>query len=246
MNNTALGGFLQWTVFLLLTAIVALGMSWWLWAQVDFAYPWLHDHAGIAENITQYAPHNTLRPQFDTTSTTERIRLFHGIVVAIHQHGQGLAELTYHDGTGQPLNTLLTPPEVLHLQDVANLIDKLRNIVLVAFGCWGVLLAVLWHQRTALPSVKQLCAGIGAVGVLCVVVLSLGAVNVFYQLHEWIFPAGHQWFFYYEQSLMSMMMKAPDLFGYIALMLAGSAGLISIVILWGYQHLTKPRILPSA
>jgi hypothetical protein len=34
-----------------------------------------------------------------------------------------------------------------------------------------------------------------------------------------VFPEGHQWFFYYQDSLMSTLMKAPYLFGYIALAL---------------------------
>ncbi|MFN2223885.1 MAG: DUF1461 domain-containing protein, partial [Candidatus Promineifilaceae bacterium] len=32
----------------------------------------------------------------------------------------------------------------------------------------------------------------------------------------WICPPGHQWFFYYQDSLMTTMMKAPVLFAGIA------------------------------
>ena len=39
-------------------------------------------------------------------------------------------------------------------------------------------------------------------------------------MHEWVFPAEHQWFFYYQESLMTVLMKAPDLFGAIAILIA--------------------------
>ena len=58
----------------------------------------------------------------------------------------------------------------------------------------------------------------------------VGAEPLFYQLHHWWFPAGHQWFFYYEESLMSMMMKAPDLFGAIAAIWLALA--VTLLLLW--------------
>jgi hypothetical protein len=233
--------FTQWLVFLLLTFLVALAVSWAVLAKVDFAYPWLHDHAGMAQNITQYAPHNPIKPHFDQTTAAERARLFHGIVVAIHQHGQGLAELTYHDASGKPLNTLLTNAEVVHLQDVAHLLDKVKVATLLVMGLWTVMLAGLVYFRQALPSTPQLLLGLLGVSIVSAVVLSLGAVEVFYQLHVWIFPQGHQWFFYYEESLMSMMMKAPDLFGYIAMMLVALALCLSVAMLWAYRGLVSRR-----
>ena len=242
MSWITLWRFMQWTVFLTLTFGVAFSVSWLLLAQVDFAYPWLHDHAGLAENIRQYAPHNPIKPHFDATTAAERARLFHGIVLAIHQHGHGLAELTYHNAHGQALDTLLTPAEVVHLQDVANLMDKIRYAAVVVGILWLMQFASMAYYRCALPSLKQLGLGILALVGGSAVVLSLGAVRVFYQLHEWIFPQGHQWFFYYEESLMSMMMKAPDLFGYIAIMLVVLALLISVVLLWGYVRLSQARV----
>jgi hypothetical protein len=61
--------------------------------------------------------------------------------------------------------------------------------------------------------------------------LLIGPVKAFYWLHTLVFPPGHEWFFYYEDSLMSTMMKAPDLFGYIALLWASLSLLLLIVSL---------------
>jgi uncharacterized membrane protein len=58
--------------------------------------------------------------------------------------------------------------------------------------------------------------------------LTVGFREVFYAFHEAIFPPDHQWFFYYQDSLMSTMMKAPFLFGYIAAALVA----LALVYLW--------------
>lgn len=59
-----------------------------------------------------------------------------------------------------------------------------------------------------------LCISLFAVGVLLA-----GAKKFFYWLHTIVFPADHQWFFYYEESLMSTLMKAPALFAPISILL---------------------------
>ena len=76
----------------------------------------------------------------------------------------------------------------------------------------------------------QAARGFGALlGALMVVVI--GAKDVFYALHEWVFPSDHQWFFFYQDSLMSTMMKAPDFFGYVAAALVSLALIILCLIL---------------
>jgi hypothetical protein len=64
-----------------------------------------------------------------------------------------------------------------------------------------------------------------------VLVWALGAKKVFYQLHVWIFPEGHQWFFYYQESLMSTLMKAPDLFAGIGIAIFLGAILLFVLML---------------
>jgi hypothetical protein len=58
----------------------------------------------------------------------------------------------------------------------------------------------------------------------------VGWVEVFYAAHRWIFPDDHQWFFFYQESLMSTMMQAPDLFLYIGISMAILALLAFILL----------------
>ncbi len=69
----------------------------------------------------------------------------------------------------------------------------------------------------------------------------IGPTKVFYWGHEVVFPENNQWFFYYEDSLMSTMMKAPALFGPIAGQL-----LFCTLILWMQFMFLSKRLLRSA
>ena len=71
--------------------------------------------------------------------------------------------------------------------------------------------------------------------------LLIGAKRVFYSLHDLIFPAEHQWFFYYQDSLMSTMMKAPDFFAYVAAALAVLAiGLLWLILFAASGYTSRP------
>ncbi len=207
---------LYWSLFLLLSFIVTLPASWWVLAKVDFFYPILHDAIQIDEHIKHYAPRNQMyRPDFELTDKQTRVELFHGIVQAIQNKGEGLEQLAYQDIEKQNVQ-LLTNAETIHLQDVANLLDFLKSVVIVAALLWIALILFIFFRRIKIPNAKQLLLNSLLILLICSGILLLGPEKVFNQLHIWIFPDDHQWFFYYEESLMSTMMKAPDLFGYIA------------------------------
>ncbi len=72
---------------------------------------------------------------------------------------------------------------------------------------------------------------------VAILVVVIGPVKVFYALHELLFPDGHQWFFYYQESLMSTMMKAPELFGWIAMEWALLAILCFVLLQLGGSRL---------
>jgi uncharacterized membrane protein len=216
-----------WGFFLILSFIITLPVSWWLLAKVDFAYPVLYESIGIPAHIDQYAPRNYKgKLHFEQTSKGERISLFHEIITEIQSDGSGLDKLSYIDRTNKRSITLFTKAEVIHLQDVANLLTKLKIFVLSLAVFWLVVLFILWQRKKSLPSSKQLILSSLLIVLVAGLLLLLGPEAIFNQLHIWIFPDNHQWYFYYEESLMSTMMKAPDLFAYIA----GMWAFVSIVL----------------
>jgi len=206
-----------WAILLLAALPASLLASWQLLSSADFLYPLWYDVIGIDRTIAEYGPKNRYREHFELTTREERSRLFAAIVAGIHDGGQGLETLTYHDARGQAVAPLLRSPEITHLRDVARLVDGLYRLGLGAIAVWIIALAWLWRMRLPPPPLGRYFAGLGLLaGVLTFAVIAIGAKKVFYTAHTLIFPAGHQWFFYYEESLMTMLMKAPDLFAAIA------------------------------
>jgi hypothetical protein len=165
----------------------------------------------------EYGPKNRYRNHFELTTREERTRLFAAIVTGTHDGGQGLESLTYHDARGNPVAPLLRSPEITHLRDVARLVEWFYRIGLGAVLIWMLALAQLWRLRLPPPPLGHYLAGLAiAAAGLVLGILAVGPTRVFYIAHTLIFPAGHPWFFYYEESLMTMLMKAPDLFAAIA------------------------------
>ncbi|MBB5021450.1 DUF1461 domain-containing protein [Desulfurispira natronophila] len=207
----------------------ALLLSWNGLARTNFFYPLWHHTLEIEAHIQEYAPQNYYnREDFAQTTSLEHQRLFALIVHGIHGRTD-MAAIEYQDSKATPLNTLLRPEEVGHLEDVATIVQKLRRagviVLVVTVGglCW------LRYCGGNLPRPKNVLLGIaGGSGALTVAVLVLGPVRVFYQLHEWFFPPDNPWFFYYQESLMTTLMKAPDIFGAIAVLWALSALLLFI------------------
>ncbi|MFO1349349.1 MAG: DUF1461 domain-containing protein [Gammaproteobacteria bacterium] len=213
-----------WTAFMALTLLAALFLVWQLLARADYGYPLWYEVIGIDQTIARYGPRNRYREDFETTTKAERVRLFAELAAAVRHHGEGLEALTYHDPSGKAIAPLLTAPEIQHLRDVARLFAGLWMVGWVALAGWLALVGALRWRGYRLPALKQLLLGtvLGSV-LVALVVTALGPVRVFYRLHTWIFPPDHPWFFYYEDSLMTMMMQAPVIFGWIALAWAALA-----------------------
>jgi len=206
-----------WTILLLSALPASLLTGWQLLVSTDFLYPLWYDVIGIDRTIAEYGPKNRYRDHFEVTTREERTRLFAAIVAGIHDGGQGLETLTYHDALGNPVAPLLRPPEITHLRDVARLVDGMYRLGIGAAMVWLIALVWLWRLRLPPPPLGRYFAGLGLLAVVSMLaVVVIGTKKVFYTAHTLIFPAGHQWFFYYEESLMTMLMKAPDLFAAIA------------------------------
>ena len=210
---------------------LSMFFGWVTLAQANFMYSGLYEVMSLDETIAQYGPENRYKKGFELTTDEERFRIFAEIVTAIHQDGEGLDEIRYHNAQGKVLDTLLRPPEVVHLQDVANLLDKLAMASWCVLFLTAMLVIYMFKQRAlSFSALKLFWKTLAGVVVLGVVVVLYGAEDVFYQWHTLVFPKGHQWFFYYQDSLMTTMMRAPDLFAAIAVLWV-SLGLIYFFVL---------------
>lgn len=226
--------------FTLLTLLVALTFSWVVMAKQNFWYGIWHDYTGIGTGIDTYGPLNRFKPGFGDTTRDQRIQLFAEINTAVHHGGDGLEAIRYHTLTSGGAQQMLREPEVVHLQDVANLIDLLFWVGFVSVILWLGVSAYLILVLNRLPGARQQALGLAVIVVPAVIlVLVLGPELVFNTLHEWIFPDGHQWFFYYQESLMSTLMLAPRLFGWIAIALLLLAVLWFVLLQYGLQKLLR-------
>jgi len=204
-------------VYGVLLWLVALWLAWLALAAVDFLYPLAYGWLDIGATLQTYVPQNRFGKQdYPASDMAQHIRHFAAISQAIHAQGVGLAELSYYDAQGKVLGLLLTKDEVLHLQDVAHLVTGGMVAGAIATLLWLAWLGLAVQRRWRLPVLPELLGG------SVVVLLALGALlwiagfdAVFYALHTFIFPADHAWFFYYQDSLMSSLMQAPNLFAVI-------------------------------
>jgi len=212
--------------------LAALWLAWLLAARCNFFYGVWYEVLDINATITEYGPKNRNRSGFERTDKAEHERLFAALVAAIHSKGQGLETLTYRDPAGRKLGLFLTPPEIVHLRDVAALIDTLRWPAWVAVLGWLVLTVRKVRKKQKQPSLLRVLSSLSLLlSAAGLIVLLIGPVKVFYQLHVWIFPPGHPWFFYYQDSLMTTLLQAPNIFGPIVLSwLVLSLGMVALLL----------------
>jgi len=208
---------MRWPLLLTAALLTALFMAWQALVAVDFLYPFWHRTLHIDDTVRIFGAQNRNRRGFERTTTTEHARLFAAIVRAVEHGGIGLEQIQYRDPQGRPIDRLLTTPEIVHLRDVSRLIsatEKFGGLCSVAFFLIALSLYLRPAQR---PPLKRLLGVLfGTAAATIAMVLSIGAKTVFYRFHTWLFPAGHPWFFYYQDSLMTTLMQAPNLFAGIA------------------------------
>jgi Protein of unknown function (DUF1461) len=216
--------------------IIALQLSWYVLGQMNFSYGFWHDRTSIAWAIETYGASNRVgHTGFEKTTKAERERVFAEIAQSIRSSGAGLASIEYKV-EGEPNKILLTEDEVFHLQDVSKLIDMAPFAVIPAWLIFLGLIARSLQKRIPMPSVLYQLASLGVVSAIIGVILAVvGPKAVFTQLHIWVFPANHKWFFYYQDSLMSTMMHAPVLFAGIAAEWAAFASIVFIIIQIGVK-----------
>ncbi len=227
-------------LIIFLSLWIGLFFAWQTLSATHFFYPQIYDALDFEPFIEEFAPQNYYKSGFESTDREQHIALFGEIVDAINNKGQNLSQITYHDGKGNVIDKLLREPEVVHLQDVANLLDNLRTSEYWAIVILLIIIALFRATKTPLQHIGYtLLITLGIVAIIAVSITVYGARAVFYQLHTIIFPENHQWFFYYQESLMTTLMKAPDIFAVIAVLLTGLTLLYFAMILWATKKLLK-------
>ncbi len=222
----------------------ALYLAWQSLSQVNFLYPLWYEVLAIDEHIDRFGPENYYKRGFETTDREQRHTLFAQMLRAINHGGEGLAELSYVTASGER-HPLLREPERVHLESVARLIDSLRGMAHLMIALLAASVAAMWRLRLPPPSPLRVLLASGTIVALGGIGIVLyGAEDVFNALHELVFPPGEQWFFYYQESLMTTLLKAPDLFGALSVLLAGVTlgwfGVLLAAVRWGMQRLQRP------
>jgi hypothetical protein len=231
-----------WAILAVASLWLSLFAAWQSLSAVDFAYRAIYDLADIADTINQYGPQNRYKRGFATTDRAEHLRLFGEIVRAINHDGEGLADIRYHDPEGRPIDRLMRQPEVQHLQDVARLLATLRAATWVCGFVFVIALFVAYRRGLQPPRALRVLAAVSAAcAIVALGIVAYGPVDLFYRWHTLVFPEGHQWFFYYQDSLMTTLMRAPVIFGYIAVVLAVVALAFFAVIWWSLGKLCAAR-----
>jgi hypothetical protein len=190
----------------------SLYSAWYICYSNYFFFPTVYVLDDIQGHVQKYAPLNKKgKKDFAFVTTPHHINIFYKLLKAVENNGDGLEDITYPVGEEQ--KRFLTDAEVVHLKDVANLLASMRsymqlNVFLLAVVVFCMVRWKVWPYYTT--------GALGAVVLLSALgtafVWKVGFVKVFYALHTMVFPSDHQWFFYYQESLMSTLLKAPDSF----------------------------------
>jgi len=226
--------------------VSCLYVSWQVLSQANFLYDQIYEHNDLEAHVNEFAPLNRNgKESFALTTKAERVRVFNDIAREINAGGGGLGAITYTPEGAGAATTFLVEAERDHLQDVANLVSSLKPVgaviasLLIAFYgfCWYYKVSryqYFWRPSGLFVSILQ----IAAVAALCVAVtFALGPQQTFYLLHEWAFSDKAQWYFYFEDSLMTTLM--PEI------VFANIAALIGIltVLTWLAANFIVRRIL---
>ena len=226
--------------------VSCLYVSWQVLSQANFLYDQIYEHNNLEVHVNEFAPLNRNdKESFALTSKTERVRVFNDIAREINSGGGGLGSIAYTPEGAGAATPFLVEAERDHLQDVADLVSSLKPIgavlasLLIAFYgfCWYYKVSryqYFWRPSGIFISLFQ----ISAVAVLCIAItFALGPQQTFYLLHEWAFSDKAQWYFYFEDSLMTTLM--PEIvFANIAALLG-----ILTVLTWLVANFVLRRIL---
>lgn len=226
--------------------VSCLYISWQILSQVNFLYDQIYDWNNLETHVNEFAPLNRNNKQsFALTTKSERVRIFSEIAGEVNSGGSSLDSISYAPSDTSGATKFLIEAERDHLQDVANLLSVLKPLgaiitflLLSFYGfCWYYKVSryrYFWRPPGIIVSVLQ----IFAVAIFCLAsTLTLGPQQTFYLLHDLAFSDKAQWFFYFQDSLMTTLM--PEIvFANIAVMI----GVLTFVI-WLIINFLIRRVL---
>ncbi len=220
------------TLTILCCFAVALLIAWKLLHTANYGYDFWYSQLSINSHISTFAPQNrTGKSGFEKTTREQRTELFRSIGHAVNNSGEGLRTLTYQAHSKAKPQLLLTDAEAIHLEDVANLINILEPIGWAATVLLIVLVVLALVGNFSLPKLSASLLTLLVIALLLALTIAvIGPQEVFKGLHEAVFPDDHQWFFYYQDSLMTTLMKAPDIFYAIGATWALLAAVVYLLI----------------
>ena len=237
-----LGGF-SLNIALLVSCLY---ISWQVLSQSHFFYGEIYDRHNVEKHINTYAPQNrNNKDDFELTTREERLRVFGDISDAINAGGVGLDDIKYPSPRSPAGTKFLVKAERDHLQDVANLVSKLKPIGALASSmlllfyvfCWSYRMRRhenFWRPTSMAVALFQFVLLILALGAFIAV---MGAQRVFYLLHEWLFANKTQWYFYFQDSLMTTLMPEIVFADFAILLISLTA------ISWVAMNLVLKRLL---
>jgi len=228
VQKSRVAATLVWFFYAVTVVLLSVLISWALYSQANYGYGFWYQQLDIDTHIQKYGPKNRFRYGFEQLPSEQHIQAFEQIRDAVHQQGEGLADIHYTLPGRKPV-PLLHEAEIRHLQDVADLIDVGRWLMVALAPLW-VLLSLLCIRLAIPPMRQRILITVFALGAMIAWLAIVGPTQIFYQFHVWLFPAENQWFFYWQDSLMSTLMKAPVLFGGIAAAIALGALLLTPVL----------------
>ena len=226
--------------------VSCLYVSWQVLSQANFLYDQIYEHNDLEAHVNEFAPLNRNgKESFALTTKAERVRVFNDIAREINTGGGGLEQITYTPLGAAQATTFLVEAERDHLQDVANLVSSLKPIgavvasLLIAFYafCWYYKISryqYFWRPSGIFASLAQ----VAVLAALCAAItFGLGPQQTFYLLHEWAFSDKAQWFFHFQDSLMTTLM--PEVvFANIAALLG-----VATFVTWLVSNMILRRLL---
>lgn len=228
---------LTWTALIVTLFFSSLHLSWRVFTKLDFLYSTWYELMEVDLLIEKIGPRHKYKRNFHLTTKGEHLRLFSAINFAVHSNPNHLSIISYLDKDFKPIDKMLTHAEITHLKDVSELIRKAQ---FAGWTCLAITLLlgsiILYRQVEPPPKFTIFKIIIFSFISTLAFLFILGPVNIFYQFHSWVFPQEHQWFFYYEESLMSLIMYAPYLFGYISALLFTTSMVITAIVLVALSH----------